>query len=282
MKKTKIYCGWLSTGQREDIQLYQFQEWKERYGDHVELVLPEVCTHQMFHDAARNGVVEDFLATDCDILWFLDSDVSPPPHVLDLVVHHKDKWKVAGAPYPLWMPTPGTGEFSILFTVYNGISDGSKEGSQRGIFMSEVPEEGTAFVDGLATGCLFIKREVFESMKKPYFEFKFHPETRRIQEGEDLGFALKCHDLGIKFFVDYGMVCRHFKKVNLLDMNNYAMSLRNSAVLSYHDEVKPKIEEAYKAAYEAGLKKGRSETAKSAPSLPKTKAGLILPEHYNL
>lgn len=279
MTKTKIYLGWLSTGQREDLQLYQLDEWRQRYGEYVEFVLPETCTHQMFHDAARNGVVEDFLATDCDILWFLDSDVCPPPHVLDLVVHHKDKWQVAGAPYPLWMPTPGTGEFSILFTVYNGISGESKEGSPRGIFMSDVPAEGTEFVDGLATGCLFIKREVFSKLEKPYFEFKFDPKTRRIQEGEDLGFALKCHDIGIKFFVDYGMVCRHFKRVNLLDMSNYAMDMRNSAVKSYHDEVKPQIEAAYRAAYEAGIKKGRSEAAPVAPTKPKTRAGLILPEY---
>ena len=281
MKKTKIYLGWLSTGTREDLHIYQLDEWRQRYGEHVELVLPEMCTHQMFHDAARNSTVEDFLSTDCDILWFLDSDVCPPPHVLDLVVHHKDKWQVAGAPYPLWMPTPGTGEFSILFTVYNGISGASSDGAPRGIYMSEVPDSGTAFVDGLATGCLFIKREVFEKIEKPYFEFKFHKETRRIQEGEDLGFALKCHDQGIKFFVDYGMVCRHFKKVNLLDMNNYAMALRNSSIKLYCEQVKPEIQEAYQAAYDAGLKRGRREAALAPPTpTGKTKSGLILPGNF--
>jgi hypothetical protein len=279
MKKPKVYCAWLSTGQRADIQLYQFQDWKERYSEHLELVLPEICTHIMFHDAARNNAVEDFLASDCDILWFLDSDISPPPHVLDLVAHHKDKWEVAGAPYPLWAPTPGTGELSILFTVYKGITDGSTSGGQRGIFYSELPDSGTDFVDGLATGCLFIKREVFTKIKRPYFEFKFHSETRRIQEGEDLGFALKCHDLGIKFFVDYGMVCRHFKNVNLLDLSNYAMKMRNTGIHDYCEQVKPEIEAAYKAAYEAGIKRGKQEAALSAGP-PKTKSGLILPDHY--
>lgn len=276
MKKTKIYLGWLSTGQREDIHIYQLNEWKERYGEYVELVLPDVCVHQMFHDAARNSVVEDFLATDCDILWFLDSDVAPPPHILDLVVHHKDKWQVAGAPYPLWMPTPGTGDFSILFTVYKGVLSGA----QRGIYMSEVPFEGTDFVDGLATGCLFIKREIFTKLERPFFEFKFDKETRRIQEGEDLGFALKLHDQGIKFFVDYGMVCRHFKRLNLLDMNNYAMKLRNQGIEEYCAQVKPEIQAAYQAAYDAGVKKGREEGGTPPLTPPKTKSGLILPQSF--
>ncbi len=283
MKKPKVYCAWLSTGQREDIQLYQFQEWKERYAEHLDLVLPEMCTHQMFHDCARNSAVEDFLSTDCDILWFLDSDISPPPHVLDLVAHHKDKWEVAGAPYPIWGPVPGSGELSVLFTVYNGVTSTSTSNAPRGIFMGEVPDSGTAYVDGLATGCLFIKREVFAKVGMPYFEFKFDPKTRRIQEGEDLGFALKCHDLGIKFFVDYGMVCRHFKRMNLLDVNNYAMRMRNIAVESYCAQVKPDIEAAYKAAYEAGIKRGRAEANQGnpGPSLPqKSKSGLILPDHF--
>lgn len=270
----------MSTGTREDLHIYQLDEWRKRYGEHIELVLPDMATHQMFHDSARNTHVEDFLASDCDILWFLDSDVVAPPHVLDLVVHHQDKWKIAGAPYPLWMPTPGTGEMSILFTVYNGVTKRSETGAPRGIFISEMPDSGTAFVDGLATGCLFIKREVFDKLERPWFEFKFDETTRRIQEGEDLGFALKLHDLGIQYFVDYGMVCRHYKRMDLLAMNNYSMQMRNHAIKSYCDEVKPQIEAAYRAAFEAGLKKGRESVSAIPSGPPKTKAGLILPDHY--
>lgn len=279
-KKTRIYCSWMSTGQREDLHLYMLDEWRKRYAEHVELVLPDMALHQMFHDAARNSHVEEFLNSDCDMMWFLDSDVVPPPHVLDLVAFHKDKWQVAGAPYPLWITTPGKTDMAILFTAYNGVDDKSETGAPRGIYMSEVPEEGTAFVDGLATGCLFIKREVFSKLKRPWFEFKFDPTTKRIQEGEDLGFCLKMHDLGIKFFTDYSMVCKHYKRIDLLDLNNYAMRMRNHAIESYCAEVKPQIEAAYKAAYEAGRKKGRQEAsiAEAPVGPPRTKSGLILPE----
>lgn len=280
-KKIKVYLGWLSTGQREDAHLYLLRDLQQRYGEKIELVLPDLCVHRLFHDAARNAVVEEFLASDCDVLWFLDSDVVPPNHVLDLVAHHYDKWQCAGAPYPLFMPVPGTNELSITFTVYNGI-DSRSDG--RGIFMAAVPDEGQDMVDGLATGCLFIKREVFAQLSKPYFEFKYDHETRRITEGEDLGFALKCHDKGIKFFVDYGMVAKHMKKVCLLDMNNYAINMSNKKTLDYDRMIREDVEKALKASYEAGVKKGIQvavDNAENRSPNVRTKAGLILPDTYS-
>lgn len=280
-KKIKVYLGWTSTGQREDLHIYLLRDFKDRYGDIIELVLPDLCVHRIFHDRARCDVVDEFLASDCDVLWFLDSDVTPPHHVLDLIAHHYDKWQVAGAPYPIANIAPGCIDMGINFTVYKGIGKDDATG-YRGIYMSDLPAEGQEFVDGLATGCLFIKREVFEKMERPWFEFKFDAKSRAITEGEDLGFALKCHDLGIKFFVDYGMVCGHQKRVNLLEMSNFAMRIRNEEIRKYVEMVKPEIEAAYKAAFEAGVKKGMEEARQSQQTNPKTKAGLILPSHYQV
>lgn len=277
MEKIKIYLGWISTGQREDVHIYLMRDLVDRYGEMVEFKLPDVCAHRIFHDRARNDVVEEFLASDCDLLWFLDSDVVPPNHILDMVVHHYDKWKVAGAPYPVYQMVPGTEDMSLCFTVYNGIG---KQGDLRGIYMADVPQEGQDFVDALATGCLFIKREVFAQLQKPYFEFKFDPETRRVIEGEDLGFALKLHDLGIKFFVDYGAVCEHQKRVGLLSMNNYAIKMGNKRVLEYDKQVRDQVEKAISAAYQAGLKKGLEEAVERAPVISKNKSGLILPSQF--
>lgn len=273
MKKTKIYLGWMSTGQSETMHLYLKRDLEERYGDRVEFVLPDLCVHRMFHDMARNGVVEEFLASDCDILWFLDSDIVPPTHILDLVVHHQDKWQVAGAAYPIYMQVPGTDEMGIVFTSYKGIL---KQGDGRGIVMADIPQEGQEFVDALATGCLFVKREVFSKLEKPYFEFKFDKESRRIIEGEDLGFALKLHDLGIQFFTDYGMVCKHLKRVCLLDMNNYAIQVSNQKTLQYDALIRSQVEAGTKAAYAAGYRRAKEE----AVTAPKTKSGLILPNQF--
>lgn len=214
-KKTKIYMGICSTGNRVDGQNYWQRRMEKKYGDRIEFVYPEIYIGRIFHDFARCQYVEQFLATDCDILFFLDSDIVPPENLFDLVTTHGDKWELAGAPYPVWQTQPGFDGPQTTYTVY---VDNNEPGK---MFPAPIPQEGLDFVAGLATGCLFIRRAVLEKMQKPYFEFKYNPETREIKEGEDLGFCLKAQALGLKFFIDYSMLCHHFKQVSLLDVQNF-------------------------------------------------------------
>lgn len=256
-KKVKVYCGFISTGTRADSQVYILRELAERYKDEVELVYPEQCVHRVFHDYARNAVVDEFLATDCDILWFLDSDVTPPKHVLDLITQHLDKWVVSGAAYPIFMSQPNEEDRQIVFTAYKGHNG-------KGIKPTRIPYSGLDYVDGLATGCIFIKREVFDKLEQPYFEFKYDPKSRELKEGEDIGFCLKLNALGIKFFTDYSMVCKHYKNVCLLEMNNYAISYANKAVLAYDNEIRDKV----------------AALATKVQTQAKPKSSLVLPERF--
>ena len=286
MSKIKIYMGLPSMGERLDYQTYVLRDIEKRYADEVELVYPERCCHRFMHDFARNEIVEEFLNSDCDVLWFLDADVAPPPHILDLVTVHANKnWLVAGAPYPLWLMTPGTNDLGVQYTVYNGSAP--TESGQRGFALTNVPKQGVEWVDGLATGCLFIRREVFAKLEKPYFEFKRIRENQEVVEGEDLGFAMKLSKLGIQFFVDHGMVCGHWKRVDLLDVQNYATAWVNSKITEFHHLIKGQVEEAVKKAAAEGYRQGRA-AKNSDPLTPniqfipgtnlkKTASGLILP-----
>lgn len=247
--KIKLYMGFPSTGDRSDVQNYAIRSMQEKYADKIEFVYPSVFVGRIFHDYARNGIVEEFLASGCDILWMLDSDVSPPTTVLDLITEHGDKWEVAGAPYPVFMTPVGMDSPQVLFTVYRK--------AERGFHASRVPTKGLDFVDGIATGCIFVKRHVFEKLAKPYFEFKYEPESRQMCEGEDLGFCRKINELGYQFFIDYSQVCKHYKKVDLLDVNNYAINFSNIAVEEYDKSL-------------------REQIARSRLGLPK-KSSLILP-----
>jgi hypothetical protein len=241
-----------------------------KYADKIELVYPDQLVHRIFHDAARCAIVDEFLATDCDILWFLDSDVTPPEHVLDLVTEHGDKWLCAGAPYPVIQARPGEEERQLVFTAYKGANG-------KGLSPTRIPHGGTEFIDGLATGCLFIKREVFSKYQKPWFEFKYDPETRVPVEGEDLGFCLKMKALGIPFFTDYSMVCRHTKTVDLLEINNYAISYAQKAVAAYDQDVREQVSTLIGMVNR--LKKELAEAKKSAsPSVSNSK--LLLPSGF--
>lgn len=216
--------GLPSTGGREDSQNYVLRMLEKKYADKIEFVYPELCVSRIFHDHARNVYMEQFLKSDCDIMWFLDSDVVPPSNILDLITEHGDKWKLAGCAYPVWMTPPGYDTKQVVFTVYRKVNGN--------LSAAHIPMQGTDFVDGIATGCLFIHREVAEKLKKPYFEFKYNPENRDIVEGEDLGFCKKVNELGYQFFIDFSMVSHHFKKVSLLEVNNYAMQLAQKAVVA--------------------------------------------------
>ena len=55
---------------------------------------------ELFHDAARNKLCQDFLRTDCEWLLFIDADVDPSPNILDLTNYDKD---IIGAHVFAWM-----------------------------------------------------------------------------------------------------------------------------------------------------------------------------------
>lgn len=260
MKKTKVYVSILTNGWVVDSQEYALREIMECYKDHIDFVFPTQCVRRIFHDFARNSHVDDFLASDADILWFLDSDITPSKHVLDIVAVHKDKWEAAGSVYPIFMTPPGKGMADgpeVIFTCYE------KNAETGGLKLRDVPTAGQEFVDGLATGCMFIKRGVFSKLQKPYFEHKFDMETRNLSEGEDLGFCLKLSKLGIRFFTDFAFICKHQKEVDLLDVANYAIMYANRSIETYVAMVKKDAQEAVKEAYKLGLEKGRSEALRS-------------------
>lgn len=260
--KTKVFLGIPSMGEYSDFLVHQLHKIEKKYSEQIEFVWPKDCVRRMFHDFARNAICDEFLSSGADVLWFLDSDVGPPDHVLDLITVHGDKWKVAGAPYPVFMRPDGEKYTQVLFTVYEGIKNG-------GLAPGHIPNAGTAFVDGIATGCLFIKREVFDSLKQPYFSFKFNETTRGLQGGEDLGFCIKMHELGIKFFVDYGMLCKHHKYIDLLDVNNYALDYARKAVDAYKIQIEPQMTAVMKTAYAKGMEIGARKA--------KNPSGLIIP-----
>lgn len=249
-KRIKLYVATPTTGSIVDSQVYLLREIEEIYKDKIELVYPVGCTRRVFHDYARNKMAEDFVASDCDILWFLDSDITPPKAVLDLITVHGDKWDIAGLTYPVFMTPPQSDILEVVYTAY-------KKNTETGnLGLCAAPKSGTEFLDGLATGCLFIKREVFAKLERPYFEFKYKEDDREIKEGEDLGFCRKVSALGYKFFTDFGMVCRHQKSVDLTDVNNYAIQYSNRNVTSYDQYIKEQVKGAVKAAYSKGLQDG--------------------------
>lgn len=236
-RKIKIYMGIPSTGTIVDTLPYALRSIEKKYGDRVEFVYPEQLVKRIFHDYARNEIVREFLATDCDVLWFIDSDVTPHSDVLDKFIKYYEEWDLAGAPYAVFMRPTGYEGPQVVYTVYNGAGADGK-----GLKPAEVPTAGTGFVDGLATGCILVKRHIFEKLQEPWFEFKFDPKTRQLVEGEDLGFCKKVNELGYRFFVDFSKPCHHVKSVDLFEVNNYAIDYSNTTIKAYDAQIRGQVE----------------------------------------
>lgn len=251
-KKIKVYMGIPTTGTCIDGQEFVRRRLAEKYAAEIEMVYPVSCTRRIFHDFARNCIVEDFLASGCDILWFLDSDIIPPDDIFDIITKHGDKWQAAGCPYPVFMTVSDKDPVKkVVLAIYN------KNKDTGWLHAGRVPTAGgTEFVDGIATGCMFLKRSVFEGLEKPYFEFKYRKDDRFIIEGEDLGFCMKLSKRGVQFFTDFAMVCQHEKKIDLLEVNDYAVEYAQNAVNAYDASIRPQIENALAASKQLGYAKG--------------------------
>lgn len=233
MKKIKLFVAVPTVNSVTDSHSFFLRKIEKKFKNEIEFIYPENLVRRIFHDYARNEMVKEFLASEADAMWFLDSDVSPPTDILRYITKYWDRWKVAGAPYPVFMTPPGSENPNIVFTVYNLFP--------KGFAPVPIPQSGIDYVDAVATGCIFIKREVFSKLEEPYFEFVYDPKTRNLKEGEDIGFCRKLNDLGYKFFIDYSMVCKHQKNVCLLEMNNYAIEYAKRSIDAYDRHIKEKI-----------------------------------------
>ena len=177
---------------------------QHRNGLHITMVSQAVPV-----DYARNHLVEEFLKTDLDWLLMIDSDIVPPDNVLDLTKHGKQI--VGGVCLSLI-----NGKLkSTIFKETDSASDGTRQYVQHD-YMNDL---GLVQVDSTGTGCLAIHRDVFKKLDKPYFEFTYHAESRKIRTGEDIRFCEKARDAGFTIHVDKSVSCSHFKDCDLAWVN---------------------------------------------------------------
>lgn len=143
--------------------------------------------------SSRNGIVYDFLREDFTHLFFMDSDMTFPENTLSrLLAYDKD---IVGGLYCMKLPPFATTAFV----------------KPNGKIQNYVPKpgEGLKEVDAIGTGCLLIKREVFEKMTWPYFWYEEDPPGSEQMMTEDSYFCIKARELGYKVWCDSSVLCGH-------------------------------------------------------------------------
>lgn len=175
----------------------------------VTVFLPE--PPKIPHDSARNNIVNAFLENErFTHLLQIDSDVVPPANILDMVEHDAD---IVSGVYFVWnheevVPICGSDE----------IVDGKKQ-----LVFTRFSADGPRLVPVhyIGGGCVLAKRKVFEKFRnKKQVPYAFdYQENGIMWRGEDFNFSAKARQLGFEIFVDKTMICRHYKTVELAQMN---------------------------------------------------------------
>jgi len=97
-------------------------------------------------------------------------------------------------------------------------------------------------VEGAGFGCLMMRTEIFDRVKKPYF--KIIKKEDEIVYGEDLYF---CKKAKMKMICDPGLVCSHVDKVEF-NLNHYiaanGLAIENNSIV-VTDEQKKEIEKKH-------------------------------------
>ena len=167
-------------------------------------------------DVARNLIVETFLQTDATHLLFLDADMTfPGDTILRLLSRDKD---VIGGTYFARTDTPIPHIYDFQRVDDLGRRWYASKGREMADYLKRHPEHsvfGHAAVlqdsddallrcDALATGCLLIRREVFEAIEPPWF--KCWPDTAA---GEVFYFCDKARNAGFDLWADLTVQCGH-------------------------------------------------------------------------
>lgn len=162
-------------------------------------------------ERARNNLVQQFLASDCDYLLMIDDDITPPENILQLAVHGKDV--VAGLCYAC------NSSLGIFPVAYQKAENGVFRGGYKLIGTDiDAENQGLLQVELVGSGCIMIHRRVFARMDQPYFKFTFNEDLTQIEESEDFDFCNRVIAAGMQVYVDTDRVCGHLKAVDLREV----------------------------------------------------------------
>jgi len=179
--------GWLRTGLFPPLV-----HWMKTYG--AQIYTPECLQPQAY---ARNYCVERLMETNHTHILFVDADVKPELDAMKLLldadkqfitgVYRMQKQDVDGSMHHLWM-----------------VARDSPEGPR------PLDGEGIESIDYCGFGLVLIEREVFETVKYPWFEDRSTEGMRG-----DFLFCKKVREAGLEMYAHFGVRGTHRKEVDI-------------------------------------------------------------------
>jgi hypothetical protein len=158
-------------------------------------------------DYTRNGLIQQFLQMpEFTHILFLDSDTEPPLDCVEKLLALNVP--LASGCYPVLMPN------GLRWALANKDNDGHYR-------LLERIENDPFEVDAGGAGCLLIRRDVFEVIKWPWFQWINYEDGS--QEGEDINFFKKCNQASLRLMAEPTVICNHYKEINLTNIMRIKM-----------------------------------------------------------
>jgi glycosyltransferase involved in cell wall biosynthesis len=169
---------------------------------------------------ARNEIVQGFLASDCDYLFFVDADMGIPRNAIERllsVAHVDERPVVAGLCFAQrdigFCDDDYSTSFDIVPTVQLWNIDDDDEVTSFGI-VEDYPRDAVIQIDGTGGACVMIHRGVLEKMRERWDDHWFTPIKNKNTGGpfgEDTSFFLRCRRIGIPVHMDTSVKTSHDK-----------------------------------------------------------------------
>lgn len=144
-----------------------------------------------------NQLLKFFLENDFDYLLTLESDIIPPPQIIDLLLRHKKE--ICGATYMVGFKRDRVPCIFIGNTYKRKIGNEYKSFLEN-IKPNELNGELIHAKGGCGLGCCLIHKSVFDKVKKFRHE-EAHCDTYFHKDAQEAGF---------KTMVDTGIICKHY------------------------------------------------------------------------
>jgi GT2 family glycosyltransferase len=157
---------------------------------------------------ARNQICEDFLKTEEDYVWMVDSDTVPPVRL-----PKGDQDILCGLYQHLIY---NYDQPRLVWSAWSEKEDGY-------VPMTEF-KDGKQIVDAAGTGCMRLSRKALEKIPAPWFENHYERNSRHLSLGEDYDFCQKAKKAGVKVWVDPKYLCHHMKQASLSIVANAALA----------------------------------------------------------
>jgi len=219
--KPSIWIGLPNLGVMETVLSRRLREWYK--SSKYRITIAEATGYRPI-ELAVNNLLKQYLASDCDYLFLINSDECLPMDALDrLLAHDKDvvgplglRWDRVQGPMPCVGVREGGGNVAQELARH----------FEHPEFIDPIPSasryiqpthgyKGLKRCDRIGNSGLLLKRRVVEAIPLGTFRLEMSDDRTELYGSEDFIWCDAIRAAGFEIWVDCDLLLDHYRKVNL-------------------------------------------------------------------